>query len=113
MRQICMRNQSISGQRFWALSTRTRSVVSVHWVGRIGLGLWGDVLRLQRETLVAQKRVLGNEHPDTLKTMHCMATAYCSVGNWDDGIHWYEETLKLRKSALGEKHPETLRSAHG
>jgi serine/threonine protein kinase len=53
---------------------------------------------------------LGPEHPDTLSSMHNLATAYSVYGKLDEALPLYEEVFKLRKARLGPEHPDTLSS---
>jgi serine/threonine protein kinase/tetratricopeptide (TPR) repeat protein len=53
---------------------------------------------------------LGPDHPDTLSSMHNLATAYGRVGRRTEALKLLEETLALRKAKLGPDHPDTLSS---
>jgi tetratricopeptide (TPR) repeat protein len=55
-------------------------------------------------------RHLGPDHPDTLRSMHCLARSYHDLGRYADALKLKEETLTLRKASLGPDHPDTLHS---
>jgi hypothetical protein len=65
------------------------------------------------ETVVAVlKRTLGEEHPDTLGSMHNLALIYSEVGRWQEALQLTETVVAARKRTLGEDHPDTLASMH-
>jgi serine/threonine protein kinase len=55
---------------------------------------------------------LGPDHPDTLRSMHCLARSYAALGQFAEALELREETLARRKATLGPDHPDTLRSMH-
>jgi serine/threonine protein kinase len=57
-----------------------------------------------------RRDALGPDHPDTLTSMHDLASAYLSAGRLPDAAALHEETLKLRRLRLGADHPDTLTS---
>ncbi|KAK9386009.1 hypothetical protein V1515DRAFT_587668, partial [Lipomyces mesembrius] len=63
---------------------------------------------LYKETLRLSKKVLGEEHPDTLISMNSLAYHFHSQGKYEAAEPLYKETLRLSKKVLGEEHPETL-----
>jgi tetratricopeptide (TPR) repeat protein len=61
------------------------------------------------ELLVADReRILGEDHPDTLRAQNELAAAYQAAGQLDRAITLNERTLAARERALGEDHPDTL-----
>ena len=56
---------------------------------------------------------LGNDHPDTLRTLDKLATSYLFMGRYADALKLHEETVALRKAKLGPDDPDTLRSMNG
>ena len=58
--------------------------------------------------LAEYERVLGADHPDTLKTRNNLAGAYYSVGRFGEAIELFEQVLDERKRLLGADHPDTL-----
>jgi hypothetical protein len=65
---------------------------------------------LYDEALQTRKKVLGDEHPDTLTSINGLATLYCAQGRYSEAESLYNETLMLRKKVLGWEHPDTLTS---
>ena len=57
------------------------------------------------------KRVLGEEHPDTLTSAANLATTYRALGKYAEAEKIELDVLATRKRVLGEEHPDTLASA--
>jgi non-specific serine/threonine protein kinase/serine/threonine-protein kinase len=51
---------------------------------------------------------LGPEHPETLRSMNCLANCYYDLGQYADALKLKEETLALCKARLGLDHQYTL-----
>jgi hypothetical protein len=60
--------------------------------------------------VAAHKRMLGEEHPDTLNSMHALAYRYGEVGRRQEALQLAEMVVAARKRTLGEEHPDTLSS---
>lgn len=60
--------------------------------------------------LADQERVLGTEHPDTLRTRGNLALAYRDAGRTAEAITLHERNLAGREQVLGADHPDTLRT---
>jgi tetratricopeptide (TPR) repeat protein len=73
---------------------------------------YDEARKLHRETLEIRRRVLGQDHPDTLTSMHNLANAYSSQGRHDEAEKLCRETLEIRRRVLGQDHPDTLFSMH-
>ena len=54
-----------------------------------------------------QNRVLGEAHPDTLKSRNNLALVYQNQGRYDDAERLYLETLEIKERVLGKDHPHT------
>jgi hypothetical protein len=54
------------------------------------------------------KRVLGEEHPDTLTSMNNLAYTYKSQGRLSDALELMKSCLHLRERVLGSLHPDTI-----
>ena len=63
---------------------------------------------LQEEVLEKSKRILGDDHPDTLTTMNNLAVTYRAQGKTAEAAVLQEEVLEKRKRILGDDHPDTL-----
>jgi tetratricopeptide (TPR) repeat protein len=55
--------------------------------------------------------LLGEEHPDTLETMHNLAGVYREQGKFAQAEPLFVRTLEGRRRLLGEEHPDTLLTA--
>jgi len=56
------------------------------------------------------KRVLGEEHPDSLMSMANLAFMYRNQGRWKEAEELQMPVMKISKRVLGEEHPDMLRS---
>ena len=57
-----------------------------------------------------RKRVLGEEHLDTLTSIGNLASTYRNQGRWKEAEELEVQVMETRKRVLGEKHPDTLTS---
>jgi len=57
------------------------------------LGQTKEAAQLHEETLAIQKRALGPEHPDTLRSMDGLVASYRSLGRTKEAAQLDEETL--------------------
>ncbi|PVH75932.1 FabD/lysophospholipase-like protein, partial [Cadophora sp. DSE1049] len=71
-------------------------------------GRWKEAEALLVQVTNFRKKVLGEEHPDTLTSMNNLARLFQSQGKYEAAEPLYQETLRLRKKVLGEEHPDTL-----
>ncbi|KAF8994288.1 P-loop containing nucleoside triphosphate hydrolase protein, partial [Cyathus striatus] len=55
-------------------------------------------------------RILGNEHPHTLKSMANLACTYVELGKYMEAEMLEIQVLEMRTRILGKEHPHTLRS---
>ncbi|WP_344915074.1 tetratricopeptide repeat protein [Streptosporangium oxazolinicum] len=73
----------------------------------------GDLSRaipLFEQTLTDFRRVLGEDHPETLASRNNLAYTYKLAGQLDKAVLLYEQTLTGFRRVLGEDHPSTLTS---
>ncbi|KAH6971524.1 hypothetical protein BKA56DRAFT_557396 [Ilyonectria sp. MPI-CAGE-AT-0026] len=73
-------------------------------------GKYRDSERLYAESLAIREEVLGNKHPETLRTMNNLASTSMEQGRWDEAEVLQVEVLENRKRMLGDEHPATLRT---
>jgi DNA polymerase III delta prime subunit len=89
--------------------------------GRLGLAwkcamaLYSDGQYKAAEELFVQvmetrKRVLGDEHPDTLISMNNLASTYRDQGRSNEAEELEVQVMQTRKRVLGDEHPDTLTS---
>ena len=57
-------------------------------------------------------RILGPEHPDTLRSMSTLAGLFWSQGRYAEAESLQVETLDIQRRTLGPEHPATRSSAH-
>jgi tetratricopeptide (TPR) repeat protein len=69
-----------------------------------------ESLSLFEETITRRKKILGEDHPDTLKSMSDLSIVYISLGRQSDSVKLDEAILALRMKKLGNDHPDTLAS---
>jgi hypothetical protein len=62
----------------------------------------------QKQRLEKQRQVLGEDHPETLKSLESLAYIFYRIENYDRALPLYEELLAKQKHVLGDEHPETL-----
>jgi hypothetical protein len=67
-----------------------------------------DSLTDHVEAYKTDKRVLGQEHPDTLTSMANLASTYRNQGRWKEAEDWEVLVMETRKRVLGQEHPDTL-----
>jgi hypothetical protein len=70
-------------------------------------------VQLDEDTLARRRRVLGEDHPDTLASASNLAVSLRAAGEYQAARELGEDTLARRRRVLGEDHPDTLASADG
>ena len=70
---------------------------------------WDKAEKLLVQVIEIQKRVLKEEHPDTLTTMAELAATYMTQGRLDEAENLLVRVIETRKRGLKEEHPDTLR----
>ena len=76
-------------------------------------GYYDDCAKLASLTLAADKISFGPEHPETLQSMHNLASTYSKIARADEALKLFHETLDIRKRVLGPDHVDTLQTMHG
>jgi Flp pilus assembly protein TadD len=69
-------------------------------------------LHLER-ALEMQRRVLGDEHPDSPTTMSDLAFFYLQMGRYGEADRLFGDTLPAQRRILGADHPNTLETLYG
>ncbi|KAF1943593.1 hypothetical protein EJ02DRAFT_342926, partial [Clathrospora elynae] len=62
------------------------------------------------QVLQTMKRVLTDEHPDTLRSMYNLAFTLQSQARHEEALALMERCFQLREQLLGEEHPDTQSS---
>ena len=60
-----------------------------------------------------REQSVGADHPDTLQSLHDLATVYHKQGRYGKAESIHRSTLAGRERILGKEHPDTLRSVNG
>ena len=71
-----------------------------------------DALGMTEQVVQLRKTKLGEDHPDTLCSMHNLAVWYSEAGRRPEALQLTEQVVQLSKTKLGEDHPNTLSSMH-
>jgi hypothetical protein len=66
---------------------------------------------LQEQVLRVRRRVLGEEHPDTLSSMNNLAGTLHAQGDLPGARMVLDQVLNVRRRVLGKEHPDTVNSA--
>jgi eukaryotic-like serine/threonine-protein kinase len=74
------------------------------------LGLYSRAQPLLQESMEIRERVLGPEHPETLRSLNSLGVVVSSQGHYAEAEKLLRESLDLRRRILGPEHPDTLRS---
>ena len=70
-------------------------------------GEYDRALQLFEECLAKRKRILGEDHPDTLESLNDFAAFFESQGQYDRALQLFEECLSKRSRIFGVDHPDT------
>lgn len=76
-------------------------------------GYYSDGAKYFEICFEIRKRLLGEEHPETLWSMHGLGAAYYKLGRSNEALKLIEACLEIQRRVLGEEHPETLSSMNG
>jgi len=74
------------------------------------LGLYDAAFPLQKAALANRRRVLGEEHPETLISIDAMGLLLLSQSKLSEAEPYLREALEKFRRVLGDEHPETLTS---
>ncbi len=66
--------------------------------------------KISVQAMKVRKRILGQEHSDTLNSMAIVGSVYELRGKYDEAELLCQETLQLREKVLSKEHPDTLGS---
>ncbi|OAL56144.1 putative kinesin [Pyrenochaeta sp. DS3sAY3a] len=70
----------------------------------------GDAEMLATKAMKARKKVLGQEHEDTVRSVAMVGLAYKLGGRWDEAEKLGVQVMETFKTKLGADHPDTLTS---
>jgi len=83
-----------------------------HWLAQHDYqrGDYAGATKLGYQTWQGRTRLLGAEHPDTLRSANDLANTLQCQGNLAEARALHEQTLAARRRVLGEEHRDTLMS---
>lgn len=95
-----------------ATTVQRRAKLLSHASGflQLGLALYPQALALEEQALALHRRVLGEDHPDTLTLKSNLASTLQKMGDLDRACELQEGVLADRRRVMGEDHPETVTS---
>jgi hypothetical protein len=70
-------------------------------------GRWKEMEELGVQVMQTMKRVLGDEHPDTLTSMHNFAFTLQSQARREEALALMETCFQSRQQVLGKQHYDT------
>jgi hypothetical protein len=70
-------------------------------------GRYEEAKELQVQVMETSKRVLTNEHPSMLNSMHNLAFTLQSQTCYEEALALMERCFQLCEQVLGEEHPDT------
>ncbi|KAH7183824.1 hypothetical protein BKA60DRAFT_644490 [Fusarium oxysporum] len=73
-------------------------------------GRWKEKEPVDSQAWHLRREVLGEKHPDTIRSMASLAATYYQQGRYNEAERIYQEVLELRREVLGEKHLDTIGS---
>jgi len=74
------------------------------------IGLYNASYPLQEASLATRRRLLGEEHPDTLTSINNMGGLLLAQGKLAEAEPYHREAMEKRRRVLGDDHPDTLTS---
>jgi tetratricopeptide (TPR) repeat protein len=73
-----------------------------------GLGLYPEAAKQLEAALDLRRRVLGREHPETLRSMNNLGNVYWREGKYPQAEALDAQALWIERRVLGPEHPDTL-----
>jgi serine/threonine protein kinase/tetratricopeptide (TPR) repeat protein len=96
-----------------AAAFKDRPAVEASVRDTMGLSYWyaGEhdlAIRQYQQALALRQAALGPDHPDTLKTLNNLATAYADSGKPEQALPLLQDVLKRQQATLGPDHADVL-----
>jgi tetratricopeptide (TPR) repeat protein len=79
----------------------------------LDLGLYTEAQREIQRAIDLRRRALGEEHPDTLRSLSSLANAIRDQGKYQEAEALYARVLRVQQRVLGENHPDTFATMNG
>ncbi|CAI0654350.1 unnamed protein product [Colletotrichum noveboracense] len=73
-------------------------------------GRWAQAEQVAAQSIKLREEILGEEHPDTLRSMGNLAATYRNQGRWEEAEELNMRVMETSLRVLGEEHPYTLTS---
>ena len=96
--------KNFEGTHSWAVEPFKHNLASTYQ----NQGRWMEAEELKVQIMETRKRVLGQEHPDTLTSMGNLASTYQDQGRWKEAEELEVQVVETEKRVLGQEHPSTL-----
>ena len=74
------------------------------------IGRWPEAYRMRVFHFRKTEKMLGKEHPSTLRSMNNLADILSSQGKYEEAERIQRQALALKETVLGKEHPSTLTS---
>ncbi|MGH3883086.1 MAG: tetratricopeptide repeat protein [Pseudonocardiaceae bacterium] len=74
--------------------------------------VWPEWRQLLERAFTLDKRLQGEDHPDTLSSANNLASNLYALGQYKQARQLHEDTLTRDRRILGEDHPHALSSAN-
>jgi len=74
---------------------------------------YNEAAILVRRALEGVEKLLGKQHPNTLRTIYNLANVLHNQGDYGEAERLHRRVLEAREKELGTQHPDTLTSVHG
>jgi tetratricopeptide (TPR) repeat protein len=71
-------------------------------------GRWNEAEASFKQMMETRKRMLGQEHPDTISAMSNLSITLGDLGRLDEAAKMKKEVLEKMRRILGEDHPSTI-----
>jgi len=89
-------------------STKMNNISELYF--RLGCGFheleqYYKALECYHKTLTINERVLGEEHPNTIKIYNNMAKTCQNIGNYSQALKWFQKSLEIGLKATDENDP--------
>jgi tetratricopeptide (TPR) repeat protein len=72
------------------------------------VGKWSEELAVQKVVLDERRRILGEEHPDTIMAMNNLANTLGDQGQLEEAAEMFKKVVEKMRWILGEEHPYTI-----
>ncbi|MFI0998681.1 FxSxx-COOH system tetratricopeptide repeat protein [Streptomyces galbus] len=96
------------------LTSRSNLAHSYRAAGLVGFGRAAprvdEAVALDERVLADRERLLGPDHPDTVRARGSLADSYSDAGRVQEALDLRERVLADRERLLGPHHPDTLRA---